>query len=311
MYQEQINYYYPKTRSCIIKALQQQHALEEHPLHHDIIPSQHQHNNDAHQYQFQILHRFYQFRSPVTRIPVRIATHSTSTTIHSTTTHNNNDDNGTTSRNHNHHHHHSHNDTDMNDTVETTTSHVVLDDDTTTTTWQLEQRLRQLNATLPIHLKSEEEVQRQRHEQLRRIGVPTSSLSSTSNPDHHLYSSGQPPFSSSLLDTIPGRPRRHGPDDEIQYIDPVDAIIAQVTEEVRLLPLQQSSLEPEPDLEEEIMDLNREVQEYWIKEQLLLTKDDENDKDEENDNEDDEHENDDSDDKDDDDDTTDSMEGNR
>ena len=196
----------------------------------------------------------------------------------------------------------------MNDTVETTTSHVVVDDDdTTTTTWQLEQRLRQLNATLPIHLKSEEEVQRQRHEQLRRIGVPTTSLSS--NPDHH-HSSGQPPFSSSLLDTIPGRPRRHGPDDEIQYIDPVDAIIAQVTEEVRLLPLQQSSLEPEPDLEEEIMDLNREVQEYWIKEQLLLTKDDENDKDEENDNEDDDHENDDSDDKDDDD-TTDSTEGNR
>ena len=70
LYQEQINFYYQKTRSCIIQGLQQQQHEEQDESEQTPNDTTTQNGNQSdHQYQFNIIYRFYNFHYPVTIPP--------------------------------------------------------------------------------------------------------------------------------------------------------------------------------------------------------------------------------------------------
>lgn len=253
LYHEQINYYYQKTRSCIVKALQQQQQQEEGEQQEvqssnvtkintiNTITSVYTNvKQDEHQYQFHILQRFYSFLYPVT---VPSSTNVTAT--------------NTTNTGHDINDHRSHD----TKTKKTDGDQAVEENDDTTTTLQLEQRLRQLNATLPTHMKSDAEILRERNEQLRRIGVPVGSTSIATTSLDHIHTTTHV---QQLLESIRTHHYQYSSvvDDPIGVDDDddsVEAIIAQVTEEVRLL---QPPIEA---IEKEIMDLKSDIDGDLIK----------------------------------------------
>ena len=232
LYQEQINFYYQKTRSCIIQGLQQQQHEEQDESEQTPNDTTTQNGNQSdHQYQFNIIYRFYNFHYPVTIPP------PTTTQCKSATT--------TASQNPG----------NVLDTTIPPVPHQNNDDDDDTTTCQLEERLRQLNATLPSHLKSAEEIHRQRQEQLRRIGVPE----------------------------VPGPMSLLLPDDTTTINDPVAAIIAQVTEQVRLC-TPTNDAEEEEEEEETIQDDTRDFMEQILRDTTTSEDDPDDDDDDEDEN---------------------------
>jgi hypothetical protein len=206
LYQSQIDYYYTQTRQCIIRALQQEQEQElqqEQDQTSDSKDTSEKRSKSTteHQLHFDTLLRFYHYHSPV---QYATAT-ATTTTLHDTN-------------------HHTQIQKEANDT---------------TTESQLEQRLRQLNASLPRHLKSDDELARDRTQQLQRLGIvveSTHDTAATSNRRRRFNVNHVHDNNSSI---------RNGTTSGRIYTDPVEEIVAQLTGEVQLEKLQIEEVDDE------------------------------------------------------------------